>query len=282
MKIEGIGFNFCFMGYFMNECIKALIVDDEKFSRDCLKLQLKRCCKTIEIAAEAGSAVEARKLLQENNEIEMIFLDVSMPNEDGFQFLESIDCDKYQFIFVTAHDNFALRAFRASAVDYLQKPVDLLELQQAIDKLIKNKSERKSQSDLKSKNDNIRNLISNRDTRSAINRLCLPSMKGFTIIESKDILYLLADNNYTVFYTNDNSKIVVSKSIKEYADLLDPDVFFRNHKSSIINLKYLKGFSKVDGYYAIMADDNQISVSRRRLPEFLKAVEDFNCTIITT
>jgi two-component system, LytTR family, response regulator len=181
------------------------------------------------------------------------------------------------FVFVTAHDNYTLRAIRASALDYLQKPIDNDELRQTVDRLLQMKTLRAQSKVVENSFKRaIDNFETNKISKKGVERLCLPSMQGFTVLEVKDILYLCADSNYTTFHLKNESKVVVSKSIKDYEDLLDPSVFFRNHKSSIINLNHLKEFSKVDGYYAIMADNSSISVSRRRLADFFKAVEDFN------
>jgi two-component system, LytTR family, response regulator len=265
----------------MSAVIHALIVDDEQPARDSLRYMLETYCPEVQIAGIAKSADEARSILL-TTEIDVLFLDVSMPNEGGFELLNTIDTSKYMFVFVTAHDNYALRAMRASAVDYLQKPLDLEELQQAVARLVSMKNLR-AQSYLAATayKSALESLVTNTREKKGVNRLCLPGMQGFTVLEVKDILYLCADSNYTIFHMNNMKKIVVSKSIKDYEDVLDPSVFFRNHKSSIINLRYLKEFSKVDGYYAVMADNNSISVSRRRLPDFFKAVEDYNCNAVS-
>ncbi len=260
----------------MADEIHALIVDDEKPARDALKYLIDKYCDGITIAGQADSAEEARKILNETH-VDVLFLDISMPNENGFELLESIESAKYLFVFVTAYDQYVLRALRASAVDYLQKPIDIAELKQAVEKLFMMKS-MKTQPDLAldSYKQTLDSLISNTRDKKGVHRLCLPGMQGFTILDVEDILYLDADSNYTIFHLTNLKKIVVSKTLREYEDILDPTIFVRVHKSSIINLKYLKEFSKVDGYYAVMTDKSSISVSRRRLPEFLKAVEDYN------
>jgi two-component system, LytTR family, response regulator len=261
----------------MSPVIRILILDDEQPAREALKFMLENYCPNVEIVAEATSAGEAREILK-HADIDALFLDISMPGEGGFDFLKTIDSSKYMFVFVTAHDEFAIKALRASALDYLQKPMDVIELQQTVEKLVKMKNLR-AQSYLASNsyNKSLENLSVNSYAKKEVKRLCLPCMQGFTVLDVNDILYLCADCNYTVFHLSNMKKIVVSKAIKDYEDLLNPSVFFRNHKSSIINLKYLKEFSKVDGYYAIMADNSSISVSRRRLPDFIRAVEEYNC-----
>jgi two-component system, LytTR family, response regulator len=261
----------------MKTTIRALIVDDEEAARDTLKFMLENYCQDIIVSGSAYSAENARAILAKE-QVDVIFLDINMSTESGFQFLESIDSSKYMFVFVTAYDQYALRALRASAVDYLQKPIDTFDLQQATEKLQKMKLVR-SQLFQSSNPYNLplQSLVINTTSKRGVKRLCLPGMQGFTIVEVNDILSLDADNNYTIFHLRDQRKIVVSKSIKEFEEVLDPSIFVRIHKSSIINLKYLKEFSKVDGYYAVMADDSAIAVSRRRLSDFLKSVEYYNC-----
>ncbi len=256
--------------------LRILIVDDEQPARKNLAQLLQKYCSGISIVGEAASAAEARDLLG-RFETDALLLDISMPVENGFDLLQSIDSSRYLFVFVTAYDQYALRALRASAVDYLQKPVDIDELRNAIEKLqrihaIRNKSPEPDASYEHS----IKSLLTNATSRKGVQRLCLPGTSGFTILDVNDILYLDADGNYTVFYLVNLRKIVVSKSIKEFEDVLDPLAFFRVHKSSIIHLKYLKEFSRVDGYYAVMTDDSAVAVSRRKLPEFLVAVEAYN------
>jgi two-component system, LytTR family, response regulator len=260
----------------MTAIIRAMIVDDEQPARETLQYMIETYCQDIQITAHATSAAEARSIL-DHTEIDVLFLDISMPNEDGFDLVKSLDNNKYMFVFVTAYDQFALRAMRASAVDYLQKPIDAADLQQAEEKLVRLQGLR-SRSVLTTiaYKQALESLMLNTANKKGVHRLCLPGMQGFTIVEVNDILALDADNNYTIFHLRNLKKIVVSRAIKEYEDILDPATFIRVHKSSIINLKYLKEFSKVDGYYAVMADNSSISVSRRRLPDFLRAVENYN------
>ncbi|HCS20241.1 MAG TPA: DNA-binding response regulator [Bacteroidetes bacterium] len=260
----------------MSTELRALIVDDEERARDLLQRLLEKYGSNIRVVDTAGSVKEAREIL-ENTTIDVLFLDISMPNENGFDLLESLDASRYLFVFVTAYDQYALRALKASAVDYIQKPVDPEELSLAVEKLHHLKKLRTSatltQTDYVQ---TLQSLMMNVAGKGSVRRLCLPGMQGFSIVDTKDILYLEADTNYTVFHLTNLKKIVVSRSIKEYEEVLDPVVFFRVHKSSIINLKYLHEFSRVDGYYAVMQDGSSIAVSRRKLHEFILAVEAFN------
>lgn len=256
--------------------MKVLIVDDEEPARNVLSSLLRTYCPAINIVGLADSAAQAREYLG-NNPVDALFLDISMPNESGFDLLESIDSSKYLFVFVTAHDQYALKALRASAVDYLQKPVDIDELKEAVTKLVRMKTLiQQTPSAFSDYQQSLQGLMSNMSGRKGVQRLCLPGTHGFTILDVNDILYMDADSNYTIFHLSNLKKIVVSKSMREFEDLLDEKSFFRIHKSSVIHLKYLKEFSRVDGYYAVMADNSSIPVSRRRVPEFLAALEAYN------
>ncbi len=254
--------------------INVLIVDDDPLARGSIRRMLKKYCPEVNVGGEADSAVEARAMLN-NSEFHALFLDISMPDENGFDLLDSIDSSKYMVVFTTSYDQYTIKAMRANAVDYLLKPVEAKELRYAVEKMIKiadGKIKPPQSADHKPELETRVNHVH----KKYLTRLTLPDMNGFTIVEVKDIMYLEADNNYTVFHFSNRSKIVVSKPIKQYEDVLDPLVFFRIHKSSIINLRHLKEFSKIDGYYALMTDDNSVPVSRRRLPDFIRAVGAFN------
>ena len=253
--------------------MNVIIVDDEEPARKNLASLLQNYCPEVTIVGIANSAEQARQILNTKN-VDALFLDISMPNESGFDLLESIDRTKYLFVFVTAYNEYALKALRASAVDYLQKPIDIDELKDAVSKLLRTKLLiQQIPSTSKDYNLSLGGLISNNKKGNEIQRLSLRGSQGFTIIDIDDIIYLDADSNYTIFHLKSFKKIVVSKSIKEFEELLNPKYFFRVHKSSIINLKYLKGFSKEFGYFALMTDNSSIPVSRRRLNEFMEAVE---------
>lgn len=259
----------------MNTELRAIIVDDEEPARSLLKRLLEKYAVDLRVVGMAGSAKEAREIL-ENSDVDVVFLDISMPLENGFDLLKSLDESRYLFVFVTAYNQYGIQALKASAVDYIQKPVDPDELILAVDKLHHLKKLRTQAITHDDYIHSLQSLVINIAGKGIVRRLCLPGMQGFTIVDTNDILYLEADTNYTVFHLKNLKKIVVSKSIKEYEEVLDSTMFFRAHKSSIINLKYLQEFSRVDGYYAVMVDGSSISVSRRKLQEFILAVEAYN------
>ncbi len=256
--------------------LKCLIVDDEIPAQKVLSNMLTEFCPSVIIAGLASSSEEARKLLS-IHEIDLIFLDVNMPKESGFALLNSIEKHKYTVVFVTGNQEYALKALKASAVDFLLKPVDISELQEAIKKVEIFKALRNQNIQLnKDYITSVNNLAENLIEQQAISRLTLHHLQGFKIISVTDIIYLEADGNYTIFHMQNSEKIVVSRGIREYEPLLDPDIYLRVHKSFIINLHYLKEYSTVDGYFALMKDGANIVVSRRRVDYFLDKVKQFS------
>lgn len=254
--------------------INVLLIDDDPIALGYISRMIKKNCPNLSIKGEAKSASEAREIL-DKFDIQVLFLDISMPEENGFDFLQSIDNSRYKVVFTTSYKQYTIKAMRANAVDYLMKPIKLAELKQVTDKLLKI-LDIKPQPNKAIELQKVPEMQVLKQDQKGVGRLSLPDMRGFTIIEVKDITHLEADCNYTIFHFINRSKIVVSKPIKLYENLLDNSVFFRIHKSCIINLRHLKEFSKIDGYYALMNDATSVSVSRRRIPEFIKAISHFN------
>ncbi len=256
--------------------MNALIIDDELPAQKILRSLLEEHCKKIKIIACVSSAKEAREVLR-NEVIDVLFLDVNMPRESGFDLLQSIASHDYSVVFVTGNQEYALRALKASAVDFLLKPVDIEELKEAIKKLEYFQQLRRNNTNLDEQYRlSLNELSSNLQHDRKITRLTLNHLQGFKIIAIDDIVYLEAERNYTVFHMRNLEKIMVSRGIGDYESLLDPEKFFRTHKSFIINLGYLKEYSTADGYFAIMPDGISVLISRRRIDEFQNAVKRFS------
>lgn len=252
---------------------KAIIVDDEANSRQALRSLLILCAPEIAIAGEAKNAKEARELVQQKNP-GLIFLDIQMPGEDGFEFLRSISNPQFQVIFTTAHQNFAARAFRFSAVDYLLKPIDPDELTQAIQKAKENphpvqppQVELLNQHYLMFKqSDDIK--TPRKPTGDM--KLALAMQEGIYFVLLKDIIWCESLGAYTKFHLANQSPIVVSKVLKEYEEMLEEFYFFRTHKSSLINLEHVKKYVRGSGGQVCMNDGSEIEVSRRRKDELME------------
>ncbi|HQO50786.1 MAG TPA: LytTR family DNA-binding domain-containing protein, partial [Bacteroidales bacterium] len=212
---------------------------------------------------EAGSIADGRALLAKT-QVELVFLDVQMPDGTGFDLLAGLEKISFQVIFASAYDHFAITAFKFSAVDYLLKPIIIEDLKAAVKKI--------RLSD-KSSIDRIKTLI---DNQGAIKKIALPSMEEVNFVKVEDIIRYESDNNYTRFFLTGNQQILVSKTLKEYEDLLEPLGFFRSHKSSLINLRYIKKYIKGEGGTIVMEDGSIVELSRRRKDDFFRVLQNNN------
>lgn len=255
----------------MSLILPLLIVDDEKPARDNLRFLLGKLGlnQTLEIY-EASSAIEARVIL-EHHKISLIFLDIQMPEEDGFEFLFSIPHHAYAIIFTTAYNQFAIKAFRAGALDYLLKPVDFTELTNAVKEVLKRMLNPHISVNLEEEKILLQKLHQQTKTKK-IDTIIIAAKSGFTPILISDICYLEADSNYTIFHLSNLKKVVASKPLKEFEDIIEGNSFFRIHKSYLINLQYFKQISKVDPTLAIMSDGSNLPISRRKLNGFIEAI----------
>ncbi len=241
--------------------MRAIVVDDEPGARSALINLLTNLFEDIKIVGEADGVDSGKKLIAEKKP-DLLFLDVQMQDGTGFDLLAGIDRSNLQVIFVSAHDHFAITAIKFSAVDYLVKPVEPIELQKAIEKI----RQQKSLTEVQKKLDLLLSNV------NKIEKIALPSLNGIEFVKLNDIVRCEAESNYTVFYLINGEKIVVSKTLKEYEDILSRNNFFRIHKSVIINIKYLKKYIKGDGGTVIMEDGTELAVSRRRKDGFLEAL----------
>ena len=258
----------------------AIIIDNEKNLRESLAVMLAANCPEILLCGTAASASEGRELLK-TEKVDFIFLDISMPEEDGFAFLGSIAKENYGIIFVTAHEEYALHALRASAIDYLLKPVNPLELREAVSKAIRYHELRKNKSEIRSiYHESLNNLHDHMYSETKqIEKITVAEQFGFRVVKVKDLMYMQADSNYTTLHLSGLDKIVATRSLGEFEKILKNHIFFRIHKSTIINLNYLKGYSSYQGNYAEMTDGARLSISRRKLNEFREAIAHFSKSI---
>lgn len=252
---------------------RAIIIDDERSNRAVLAILLNKYCTEIDIVGSTASADEAREFLK-IHPVDIIFLDIAMPKEDGFDFIASIQKENYSIIFVTAFHDYALRALKASAIDYLMKPVNYVELQEAVSKAIRHHELRKKQESekkiyqesLEILNDNIKS-----GTKS-ITKITVAEQFGFKLVNVADIMYLEADSNYTILHLSGLNKIVASRTMGDFEKILESPEFFRIHKSTIINLDYLNAYTSYQGDYAELTDGTRLNISRRKISEFLEVV----------
>lgn len=253
--------------------LHALIVDDEEYSRKSLYFLLQENCPEVSIEGIAGSVDEARKVIEDKS-FDLIFLDIAMPKENGFELLPLLQKHNILVVFITAFDQYALKALKASAVDYLLKPIDINELKIAVKKAIERK-EITSSTNRDANNLPLNALADNLNTRNRIDKITLPHTHGFHIIDTSNIIYIEADSNYSVFHLKDAGHLVISKPLKEFEDILDASDFARIHKSAIINLRYIHSYSNKHGFEVILENDIILPVSRRRTAEFQEKVREY-------
>lgn len=205
--------------------------------------------------------MEALKKIKELQP-DLLFLDVQLPDGSGFDILELLPNLNFNIIFVSAYDKYAINAFKFSAIDYLLKPVEPDLLVRAIEKS-------KKEDQLKSMEGKLNVLLSNKNN---VEKIALPSSNGLELIKLNDIIYCQADSNYTIFHLIGGEKILVSRSLKEYDDILSQQGFFRIHQSYLIKLSYVKKYVKGEGGTVILENGKELDVSRRRKEGFLKAI----------
>lgn len=239
--------------------MKAIIVDDESHSRSLLLNTIKEHCKEIEIIAEAENVKEAVKLIHKH-QIELVFLDIEMPNENGFALFEYFDNPTFATIFCTAYSEYALNAFEVSAIDYLLKPVSISKIQAAVEKAIKTRGQNLILQHI--------NILRENLTVHQLQKIALPLSDGLIFVKVNDILYFEADGSYTHVITN-KEKFMVCKKIKEFHELLSDDSrFFRVHRSYLINIQQIKKYSKKEGATLVFDNNKVIPIAREKKNDF--------------
>lgn len=239
--------------------ITTLLVDDEKKNRYSLHKLLIENCPDVQVLGEASSVEESFQFIRKLHP-QLVFLDIEMPGQNGFDLLRQLDKIDFKVIFVTAHAHYAIRAIKFSAVDYLLKPVEASDLMLAVEKAIREMGLNHQA--------HYNGFINNLDAGSN-HKLAVPVKDGLEFLHPNDIIRLEADGTYTHIFSN-GERFTATKNIKEYEDILVEQNFFRSHKSHLINLKHVKRFSRIDGYFVQMSDGSRAEVSRRKHEEFLQ------------
>lgn len=244
--------------------IQTIIIDDEAKGRLALKEKLLAYCQQIKIIAEASNGEDAILLIK-HHKPQLIFLDIEMPRMNGFEMLNQLSEKNFHVIFTTAYDQYAIKAIKYAAFDYLLKPIDIEELKTAVSKLTNNENnETKKQAELLEQN--------LRHPKKQLNKLAIPTLDGLLFYDINDIVHLEANSNYTNIYLANKTKITASKTLKDFEELLPETIFFRTHHSHLINLDYIKRYIKGDGGQIELQNGNYVDVSRRKKEEFLKAI----------
>ena len=244
--------------------MKAIIIDDELNGRIALRQKLRDYCPDIEVVGEADSGKTGIERIQELKP-DLVFLDIEMPDMDGFEMLIRIPEKKFHLVFTTAYDHYAIKAIKYAAFDYLLKPVDIDELKSTIERLallpvtaLANKK--------------LETLEQNLLSKPFLNKIAIPTTEGLLFFDLQNIIHLEAESNYTNIYFDQHPKLMASRTLKDFEEILPTDTFFRLHNSHIINLHFIKRYIRGDGGQVEMKNGNFVLVSRRKKDEFLKLI----------
>jgi two-component system, LytTR family, response regulator len=236
--------------------IKAVIVDDEPFCCSSLVILLERYCPEVKVAGIYHSGHDALQAIPQQQP-QIVFLDIEMPGMNGFEMLEKLPTINFEIIFTTSYDQYAIKAIRFSALDYLLKPVDREELQRAVQKVIQ-RSHYPFPQQLEILLQKIHQPV------SSAQKIALPSMEGLQMIDVNSIISCASDSNYTIFFVRNKKKLVVSRTLKEIEEMLEEYPFLRVHNSYLINLNEIDKYVKGEGGYLVMSDGSTIDVSRSK------------------
>ncbi len=248
--------------------IRTMIVDDENQGQVFLERVIKKYYPELTVIGCAGSVSEALALISKGQP-QLIFLDIMLHHESGFDLLEQMGKIEAEIIFTTAHNEFAVKAFRYNALDYLLKPIDLDELESAVAK-----AKQKIATAAFPAMDVFRNFFeAYRNPSKKLNKLSLPTPDGFTLIPLEEIIYCESFSNYTNFYLVNNRKITSSHTLKEYSEMLEEQNFFRSHKSYLVNLAHVSRYIKGEGGMLLMSNGHEIEVSRRNKEALIKILK---------
>jgi len=241
--------------------IKTLIVDDESDAVNFISTIIREYCPKLEIVGTANSAKEGIRIIQEKQP-GLVFLDVEMPHGTGFDLLAQFPNKMFDVIFITAFNQYAIKAIKFSALDYILKPINISEFIAAVDKVLEKRSVSTNP------NNSFAELLENLKTILPA-KLAIPTAEGMEYLNTKEIIRLEADRNYCWFYLLDGKKHLVCRNLKEYQDLLSDNNFFRPHNSHLINLEKVKKYVRQEGGYIEMVDGSQIPISRTKRDLFL-------------
>lgn len=244
--------------------INVIIIDDEPAARTVLKMLLEEYEEDIQIVGEASSGKEGIELIKKKK-VDLLFLDVEMPKMDGFSMLREFETIDFDVIFTTAYSQYAIDAIKFSALDYLLKPIDIEELDDAIERF---KAKQKTQKVEKEGIYFLPNDFTNLQNQNS--KIALPTAKGFQIVFVSELFYCEASRNYTLFFLKDGKKIIVGRNLKYFCEKLEPFGFFRIHESFLINLSHLKNYVKGRGGQVVLSNEVTLDVARNRKKDLLK------------
>lgn len=239
--------------------LNSIIVEDEETSREILKNYLKKYCPNVNVHGEASNVNEALELIRQQDNLDLVFLDVEMPYGNAFDLLEKVGDRTFETVFVTAYNHYAIDALNAHASYYLMKPISIDELIKAVDYV----------GEIKTKEDALQNQVLVPKTNSVDGKITIPQQDGFEVLNTQDILYCKADDNYTEIYLNNNKKKLVSKTLKYFEEALSNSNFARVHKSFLVNVNEVIKYKKGKGGSVVLSNGKEVMVSASKKSDLL-------------
>nr|WP_321225462.1 LytTR family DNA-binding domain-containing protein [uncultured Psychroserpens sp.] len=238
--------------------LKSIIVEDEETSRKILRNYLNKYCPNVEVLGEAANVEEALVLIR-NTELDLVFLDVEMPYGNAFDLLDKVGDVNFETVFVTAYNHYAIDALNAHASYYLMKPISIDELIKAVDYV----------TEIRTKEDALQDQVLVPKMTTVNGKITIPQQDGFEVLQTADIMYCKADDNYTEIYLNNNKKKLVSKTLKYFEDALTETGFARVHKSYLVNVNEVTKYIKGKGGSVVLSNGKEIMVSASKKSDLL-------------
>lgn|SRR5690606_26862639 len=243
--------------------LRAILIDDDESNLSSLREKISNHCKQVNIISCCDNPEDAIRIIDEQKP-DLVFLDIEMPQMNGFVMLQQLTYKDFELVFVTAYDHYAIKAIRSCALDYLVKPVEIEELKRAVAAA----EETKQQTPASSQLDLLIAHLQKKQTKL----LTIPTSDGLQIIAIEDIIYLEASDNYSNIFLSNNQKYLASRTLKDFEELLPEDTFVRIHHSTIINKYFVDKYIRGEGGQVVMRNGNTLDVSKRRKPAFLQAI----------
>jgi two-component system LytT family response regulator len=254
----------------MKDRLSTVVIDDEKDAVDFISSIISEYCTQLEVVGKAYNVKEGTDIIR-SLKPDLVFLDVEMPNGTGFDLLANFPDKVFDVIFITAFNHYAIKAIKFSAVDYILKPVNINEFIESVAKVIQKRS-----SATNSGKEQLDALMENIKGAKPT-RLVIPTSDGREYLNPQDIIRIEADRSYSWFYIEGKRKVLVSRHLKEFQDLLNDRNFFRPHNSHLINLDHVRKYIRIDGGYIEMSDGSKVPVSRNRKDLFLEYMDKYTC-----
>lgn len=249
----------------MEPRIRTLLIDDETHSLDSLQIEIAQHCPELEILELCKGAKAGIEAVRKHDP-DLIFLDIDMPAMNGFEMLEHLQGGKFEVIFATAYDEYAVRAIKVSAMDYLLKPVDPEDLKRSVARVV----DKRNSNDASMRMDVL--LTNLRSTTSGFTKLAVPTSEGLELIDMIDVIMCEADGSYAKIYTSDGKSYLVSRTLKEITEMLDNPSFFRTHQSYLVNLQHAKKYVRGSGGHLVMSNGKTAQVARARKEELMTVI----------